>query len=339
MLSYFFGGDTNINNDDGTNIDNNIRRTYFRTSPNEKRCAVIDSSADFCTKLFKACLETNEHLTINQINIIASTACKMKYRNPSIRTVNDLKDIATLATHLCKNTTTGRFTIVFLHTIDANSHNVSNTNQLEHLLLLPETTYWVEVYNNQLLTNVEKASIIATKDREVLAMMNLISESESASNIDSQTLFNYFSNKNLCVPKSVFTIGDHRSLSVIDSKTNSKISLFDKCLNGVCIRTERNTNNPFIATKSSMTDTVIVPMIGEEISSYTQNGVIDNQEISRESHITRSQCFDLDSLLNALSTDRLNPITKQPFSKIVEKILMNRYSTEIKLYQRAFNII
>jgi hypothetical protein len=74
-----------------------------------------------------------------------------------------------------------------------------------------------------------------------------------------------------------------------------------------------------------LTRTVMIPMIGEEISSYTTPN-------RRTISVTRSQCFNLDTLLQALSSDGLNPLTKERFDPRVETLLRNRYATELKLY-------
>lgn len=301
----------------------------IQSYPAPGRCRVISHSAERCVLLFRDCLATHEELTEKEIMLISGIACRTVYQPPTVPfytpassySVSSTPDssslvgqeLSLLLLHLCQNTTTGRYSIIFNSEVDT-SALAGDRFRLEHLMSSNEKELWPEVFDNQALTPIERETILSIRNRELVAMMNLVSEVYASPQYSNP--FMRFDCPSGFKPEDI---------------PDENISIYDSCLQGVCIREERASNDLFAAPMASPSNLVMVPQIGSLVSSFQAEGR------PRRTAVTQTRCYSLDTLLKALSnvSVAMDPLTGIPFSAEVEQLLRNRYATELKLYSRA----
>jgi len=257
------------------------------------RCRVIDSSVKFYRLLVASCLQgriPNNSYGVNQL-------ARLLYHNSPL-------SAALVITHLCPGTTTGRYSITFNQEI-VQALETGHDQWLQKMLdgvtagaEVANSWLWPEVYDNPDLTTDERAAILKVRDSEVLAMLNMI----------QQQMVCYDPN------------GESPMLLPIDSTVTSEStgSAYQSCMKGVCARRQRQDSNLFSASLASPSDVVMVPMVGQEISSNTLGG--------RRLCVTQTRCYPLDTVLDILLGQLDHDLPAG-----TEFMLRRRYATELKV--------
>ena len=109
---------------------------------------------------------------------------------------------------------------------------------------------------------------------------------------------------------------------VVDKKNgmDTKTTLYGECYKGVCIEESQHGEVLLdIDEPEKISSTVMVPEKAESVDVVL--------------HIVR--CFDFIHLIHGLSMDKpVDPVSSKSFSANTEKMLMSRYTKEIKMYKR-----
>ena len=107
-----------------------------------------------------------------------------------------------------------------------------------------------------------------------------------------------------------------------------KVTLYQKCLNGVCIKESGHMDMSFKGAtgKKDPGDIIRVP------------GAIGIGEGSANRTVV--QCFKMLDLIHAIAQDpAINPLTNQPFDPRILIMLRKRFTKEIKFYQYYLQVV
>ena len=257
-------------------------------------CAVSDV---VCRKLVNESLQTHSDLTSEDVRFCIYVLVQSQLSEPQL---------ASFVLHSYQKTNTGRFALCFNTELDVQL-KARDTAMIEALSKVGKARAFPELMNNTQLTRVERDTINKMYEREYYSILNVIQHSLKRNSpwLHHESLLSCDS----CTP------------GVTTSKSASgmsRVTLYSKCYQGVCIHQENLT----------------VEDVGTKYFSSTQlpsrSYVTDKTDGQK---LTRVYCFNLMTLLKALATTPcLNPTTGNPFSPEAVKLMMDKYGKEVKMY-------
>nr|QBK90849.1 MAG: uncharacterized protein LCPAC201_01500 [Pithovirus LCPAC201] len=263
---------------------------------------IISKRPVFCRELIGECLTTHDALNSDDIKFALQLNCDL---------LSD-QQLAIIIVHLCKTTDIGKFSLLYNYNIDM-AIKSRDLSWLMRLLQVDDQMAFPELYRQKsVFTIKEQDAIYRTHTREYNAAFQLVKTGDKITPPYSQYLIKscpVYQKDTSKVLSSSFHDG------VVKSDGRTKVSLYQTCLEGVCIAEKTPSNINFTSLSTDDTDMIMVP--------------------SRESNgLAKVQCFNIIDLTKAVSTDpAVNPTTGKPFDLAVLQMIRNRLAKEIKLYR------
>lgn len=261
------------------------------------RVVAVPARETFCRSIVRECLSSHRDLEEEDLEYASSLGCRFK---------PDDDALAMFMLHSCKSTNTGRFSLTYNFELDR-AIVERNGQRVIDLASIDVDTAWPEVFDNPYLSEAERETIIRVHDKELNAVKNVVEQGKTMS--PPYTV--QFMTK--CEP-TVDRITDKKG--GVDTET----TVYGTCYKGVCIEESRHGGVLFdLEQPEKLQETVMVP----EKAASVEIGI----------HLVR--CYDFIHLIHGLSlVPPVDPTTGQKFSDATEKMLLQRYNKEIKMYQK-----
>ena len=266
---------------------------------------IISTKHIFCQHIFYECFSTHKDLFSEDIKYASTIGCNVELSD---------KNLSIVLLHICKTTNTGRFSLIYNFNLDKAIIN-RDSQRIFELIKLPSENIkktWPEVYDNESLLSIEKDTIINIYNKELNAVINVVSRGKAISppyNIKFMTSCESLTESN----------------GEIMKKYENDTTLYGICYRGVCIQESTDNSVQFNTDEpEKLIETLMVPEKSE----------------SMEINIHIVRCYDFLHLIHGLSMNPpVDPITTNSFSQITEKMLLTRYEKEIKMYKKFLSNI
>ncbi len=263
---------------------------------------IISRRPVFCKELIGECLTTHNDLNPEDIKFALQLNC------------NNFSDqqLAIIIVHLCKITDIGKFSLLYNYNIDK-AIKSRDLSWLMRLLQVDHQMAFPEFYQQRLgFTVKEQTAIHRAHTREYNAAFQLVKTGDKITPPYSQYLIK---------PCPVYQKDSSKVLSssfhdgVVKGDGRTKVSMYQTCLEGVCIAEKTHSNINFTSLSSDNSDMVMLP-------------------IKESSGMIKVQCFNLIDLTKAVSIDpAINPTTSLKFDPVVLRMIRKRLAKEIKMYR------
>lgn len=259
-----------------------------------KKCMII-------YHLISDILQTHLKLDINDIRFTSNIICNMNLSN---------NQLAKFLLHSYKFSNTGRFTLTFNYNLDIYI-KIRNKEKIELLANMSENDAFIELYDNPLLTEIEKITISNIYRREYLSILNTI-EYAIATDIPLNSIF----------PSNLNNLNN---ININDFINNENKSLYSKCYDGICY---------YELEKNGNIDDIIG---GCEIPMLTYISDIDIQD---NNTLNKVYCFDLMELIEMIANNyKINKFTNKIFNPRVYDMIKQKYNKEINMYKKYLSIV
>lgn len=167
----------------------------------------VDSKDMFCKQIVEECYSTHDNLTSKEQEWGIINTCQYLLTDSEIE--GQWPKLVLFILHTCKLTKTGKYSFIYNFELD-NSIKQRNINKLYQLLNLSQEDRWKEKINNDLLSANEKNKLSIIRNKEMTAILNLVSEGRTME-------FPYLSG------------------FMTPCNNNLNTTLFSDCYKGICI--------------------------------------------------------------------------------------------------------
>jgi hypothetical protein len=260
-----------------------------------------------CFHILKYSLSTHKNLSEKEIIRTSNYICSFIFDKKQTLKVENLSKFDSLTQFVTYSDQTGicKFALSFNKKLHE-AIKSKDFSLLKKLFLGPKEMF-VELYDNRYLSPSDKDFLIRLVSREMVSYESLFDKLKLK-------IINIEDIKHKCSASSYFELSHTKN-------KNTMFSLTSNCYNEVCIQDSRNLNEDDVLSIMSKYEK-------PPSSFYT----IDK---SSKSQTPQMYCFDTLELIASLP---INPKTGEKFSKYSLNIINQRFSKEIKMYKRYFEL-
>nr|QBK90120.1 MAG: uncharacterized protein LCPAC102_00300 [Pithovirus LCPAC102] len=291
----------------------------IKTLPNHNIVIYINDKRVFYNEIIRECYEShNIELSNDDIEWATNITTDYILDDYNLDTGYSNKLILFIL-YGFKQLQTGKLAFIYNYELDDSIKN-KDTNKLKILLNIPATDRWQEVTKNSSLNTNELNELYQIRNIEMITLINVISEGK---NLTGPI---YITNN----PKSLLDMDIHKNIrretqlggfiKACDRDNKiyeyNNITLYESCLEGVCIEQNNNIKNTMLNNKTSI---IIMPIDTKNNNSFSGGEI---------------QCYQYNTLIYILSVDNtINSDNKIKLNNNIKNILSHRYATDIKIYK------